>query len=64
MDNPLRGIALIIGATMLFSISDAVAKLLGQDLPAVEIGVFRYMIFLAMAVILAWKPRGLFPVHG
>ena len=51
MDNPLRGIALIIGATMLFSISDAVAKLLGQDLPAVEIGVFRYMIFLAMAAI-------------
>jgi len=22
------------------------------------------VIFLAMAVILAWKPRGLFPVHG
>lgn len=51
MDNPLRGIALIIGATMLFSISDAIAKLLGQDLPAIEIGVFRYLIFLLMAAV-------------
>lgn len=51
MDNSLRGIALIVGATMLFSISDAIAKLLGQDLPEVEIGVFRYIIFVTMAAV-------------
>ena len=57
MDNPLRGIALLISATMLFSISDAIAKLLGQDLPAVEIGVFRYTIFLAMAGVFCVQAR-------
>ena len=29
MDNPLRGIALLVGATIFFSVSDSIAKLLG-----------------------------------
>lgn len=57
MDNPFRGIALLVAATMLFSISDALAKLLGQSLPALEIGVFRYMVFLLMAVIFCLQAR-------
>ncbi|MBN8892487.1 MAG: DMT family transporter [Rhodospirillales bacterium] len=49
MDNPLRGIALLVGATMFFSVSDAIAKFLGQSLPVVEISWIRYLTFVVMA---------------
>ncbi len=48
----MRGIALIIGATALFSISDAISKILGQRLPAIEISVLRYVVFVVMAGLL------------
>jgi drug/metabolite transporter (DMT)-like permease len=51
-DNPMRTIALILGAMTLFSMSDALAKLLGTDLPAVEIAWIRYIVFVVMAVAL------------
>jgi drug/metabolite transporter (DMT)-like permease len=57
MDNPFRGIALLLGATMFFSVSDSIAKLLGQSLPAIEITWIRYVIFLVMAAMLV-APRG------
>ena len=57
MDNPLRGIALLIGATMFFSVSDNIAKLLGQSLPAIEITWIRYVVFVVMAAMLM-LPRG------
>lgn len=57
MDNPLRGIALLIGATMFFSVSDSIAKLLGQSLPAIEITWIRYVVFVVMAAMLM-LPRG------
>lgn len=53
MENPLRGIALILGATLLFSMSDAMAKVLGQHLPVFEITWIRYGIFVLMAFGLA-----------
>ena len=57
MDNPLRGILLIISATMFFSGSDAISKVLGQRLPAIEISVFRYAIFIAMAAAYCRQAR-------
>jgi drug/metabolite transporter (DMT)-like permease len=52
MDNPFRGIALILGATLLFSLSDAMAKYLGQHLPVIEISWIRYAVFVVMALAL------------
>ena len=53
MDNPLRGVAFLVGATLLFSISDAMAKLLGRDMPAIEIAWIRYIVFATMAIGMA-----------
>jgi drug/metabolite transporter (DMT)-like permease len=50
MDNPLRGIILMLGATMCFSCSDAMAKYLGQSLPVTEIIWIRYCTFVALAI--------------
>jgi drug/metabolite transporter (DMT)-like permease len=55
MENPLRGITLILAATMLFSISDAMAKVLGRTLPVFEISWIRYFIFVLMAFGLAGR---------
>lgn len=49
MDNPLRGILCILGATAFFSFSDAMSKLLGADLPAIEITFLRYIVFVVLA---------------
>lgn len=53
MDNPIRGIALLVSATIFFSVSDTIAKLLGQSLPVAEIGWIRYLTFVVMAAALA-----------
>jgi drug/metabolite transporter (DMT)-like permease len=50
MDNPLRGVALLVAATFLFSTSDALAKILGTRLPVIEVGWFRYIAFVLMMV--------------
>jgi drug/metabolite transporter (DMT)-like permease len=50
MDNPTRGIALILGATLLFSISDVMAKVLGAHVPVIEIGWIRYCVFALLIV--------------
>ncbi|CAH2604431.1 DMT family transporter [Rhodovastum atsumiense] len=57
-DNPLRGVALIIGASLMFSLSDASAKFLSRSLPVVEIAWIRYVCFVAMAVILVARSDG------
>ena len=49
MDNPLRGIGLIVTATILFSFSDTMAKYLSQSLPVVEIAWIRYVAFVGLA---------------
>lgn len=53
VDDPLRGIALSLAATVLFAIADVTAKYLTAGLPIIEINWIRYMVFLAMAAILA-----------
>ncbi len=49
-ENPLRGIALMIGATICFSLSDTMAKVLVGAIPAVEIAWIRYVVFTLMAL--------------
>jgi drug/metabolite transporter (DMT)-like permease len=56
-ERVLRGILLIVASVVLFSVSDAMAKLLRlQGLPAVEVAWLRYIVFVLLALGLA--------VHG
>ncbi len=48
-DNVLRGCALMLAATVLFSSSDTMAKYVTQSVPAVELATIRYAVFVAMA---------------
>ncbi len=48
-DNFLRGGALMLGATVLFSLSDTMAKYVTQSVPAIELATLRYAVFAAMA---------------
>ena len=59
MDNPTRGIVYILGATLFFSISDAMAKVLGNHLPVLEIGWIRYAAFLVIVVVVSARQRRL-----
>lgn len=54
-DERLRGIVLILGATMLFSTSDVTAKFVEQSLPLVEVAWVRYCVFLLFAVLPALR---------
>lgn len=59
-DRVLRGILLITASVALFSLSDAMAKLLRlQGLPAVEIAWLRYIVFVVLAIGLAVHGRAL-----
>lgn len=49
-DNALRGIVLVVGATLLFSISDVTAKSVSATLPVVEIIWVRYLVFTLLTV--------------
>jgi len=61
--DPIRGIALSVGSTVLFAISDAIAKVLTADLPAIEIAWLRYVVFVLMAGVLVRRarPRAVWP---
>ena len=52
-DDPMRGIALSLTATLLFAIADTIAKFLSTGLPIIQINWVRYVIFLGLALILA-----------
>jgi drug/metabolite transporter (DMT)-like permease len=58
VENPLRGIALILGSTFLFSLSDATAKYLTGSLPVIEIAWIRYLVFVffALGLVIASGP--------
>jgi drug/metabolite transporter (DMT)-like permease len=57
-DRVLQGILLILASTALFSVSDAMAKLMRlQGLAAVEVAWLRYLVFVAFAVVLAARGR-------
>ena len=49
-DERLRGILLIVGATMLFSTSDVTAKYITQRLPVIEVAWVRYLVFVLAAL--------------
>jgi drug/metabolite transporter (DMT)-like permease len=48
-DNLLRGGALMLAATLMFSLSDTMAKYVTQSVPAVELATIRYVVFVLMA---------------
>ena len=50
---PWAPILQAVGAVMLFSVSDAMAKVLRVSLPAAEVAWLRYMTFAAFAAVLA-----------
>ncbi len=54
-EDALRGIALSLSATALFSVADTIAKFLSTQLPIVEIAWIRYVIFVCVAASLAWR---------
>ncbi len=47
-DGTMRGIGLLLAATLFFSISDVLAKVLGERVPVIEIGWIRYVTFLVI----------------
>jgi len=57
-DDPVRGILLIVGASLLFSISDATAKYVTQTLPVFEVAWIRYLVFVLLATLPALRHRG------
>jgi drug/metabolite transporter (DMT)-like permease len=50
-DNFLRGGAFMLAATVLFSLSDTMAKYITQSVPAVQLATIRYTVFVLMAAI-------------
>ena len=57
-DNPLRGIAFLVMATLFFSSSDAMAKYLSQGMPAIEIAWVRYVVFTVFAIAVGARSGG------
>lgn len=57
-DNALRGILLVIAATLLFSVSDITAKFVSQTLPPVEVAWIRYVVFVLLTVTPALRRGG------
>lgn len=57
LDERLRGILLIIGATVLFSTSDATAKYVTRTLPVIELAWVRYFVFAVAAAVMALRQR-------
>jgi drug/metabolite transporter (DMT)-like permease len=57
-DDPPKAIVLAVCATVLFGSSDVISKYLSLSLPIVEFIWIRYVLFLAMAMILAGRRRG------
>ncbi len=53
----LPAILLVLCAVVLFSLSDVLAKLLRQSLPAAEIAWLRYIVFVGFGVLLAGRNR-------
>jgi drug/metabolite transporter (DMT)-like permease len=57
-DRPLRGILIILGAVFCFTLSDAMAKWLGQSLPVIQINWIRYLVFVPVAAVLVMRSAG------
>ncbi|HXQ66346.1 MAG TPA: DMT family transporter [Alphaproteobacteria bacterium] len=48
LDDPVGGSLLLVGAMLLFSLSDASSKILAQSLPVLEIAWLRYLAFVLL----------------
>jgi drug/metabolite transporter (DMT)-like permease len=48
-DNIFRGGAFMLAATVMFSLSDTMAKYVTQSMPAVQLVTIRYLVFVLMA---------------
>ncbi len=57
-DTPLRGVAMVIGASIFFSMSDATTKYVTQTLPVIEVAWVRYLVFVLLATLPAMRDRG------
>lgn len=57
-DRPLRGILIILGAVFCFTLSDAMAKWLGQSMPVTQINWIRYLVFVPFALVLVMRTAG------
>ena len=55
LEDPIRGILLTLGATILFTLSDTMAKFLSTEMPVIQIAWIRYVIFVSFAFTLAWR---------
>ena len=51
-DDPLRGITLVVAATVLFGSADTISKYLAGNLPIIEFIWIRYILFVAIAMVL------------
>ena len=52
------GIGLVVGSTVLFSLSDATSKYVSQTLPVIEIAWVRYVVFVLLALLPAARRGG------
>lgn len=56
LDNPARGIVLILLSTIFMSCGDVVSKILSQSLPPIQIAWLRFASFLVLVLIgAAWR---------
>jgi drug/metabolite transporter (DMT)-like permease len=58
VDNPLRGIWLNLGASIIFCAGDVIAKRLAGELAIVQIAWSRYIVFALMAYLLTTRIPG------
>lgn len=58
IDNPLRGIALNLTASVIFCLADVIAKYLSGEVSIVQITWTRYVIFAGMSFILTTQVPG------
>jgi len=57
-DNILKAIGLIVASTLFFSAGDIVAKIMTATLPPLEVTWFRYLLFVALIVPVAFAANG------
>jgi drug/metabolite transporter (DMT)-like permease len=57
--SPLRGIFYMLGAMMLISVQEALAKYLGQSLPVAQVVWARYLGHLVLMTLFLWPKNGM-----
>lgn len=50
-DQTVRGIVLLVLATLMFSVSDVTAKYVAATLPAIEVAWMRYLVFVLVTIV-------------